>query len=193
MSSTLEVFNIISVIIQIILFVVGIVLILGLTKYLKGLMTKVEDVQKDLNNFKIKLEPLIDDSLQLVKKLNVISDKVEDNIDVVKTTVLKIKDATDKVIEFEQNLQNKIEIPVLDTINTYTAIVKGVKTFFDKLRTGKKDVPAPIAVRNKIDEDDMIFDTGDKTFDNNSIEEEFNDINKELNDVRKKLEEMKKV
>jgi uncharacterized protein YoxC len=192
MSPAVEVLNIISVCVQIILFVAFIVLIVALNKYIKGLMTKIEYLQKDVNAFKVRLEPLIDDSLQLVKKLNSISDKVDDNIDVIKKTVLKVRDATDKIIEFEQNLQNKIEGPVVDTINTYSAVVKGIKTFIERFRFGKR---SDIRGYSGSESDEINFDTEEKPVEvkNNKFEEDFNEINKELNDVRKKLEEMKKV
>ena len=181
MGDTYQILLSISVIIQIILFVAFIVLIFSLTGYVKKLIGKTEELKTDLNNFKVRLEPLIDDTLELVKKLNTISGKVEDNIDTVKKVTERVKDLTEDIYEFKNRLQRKIEPPINDTINFYNALIRGIKVFTEKIKSPKGKTPS----------DNLLFD--DKIDYDVEIKEEYNDINKELNEVRKKLEEMKRV
>jgi uncharacterized protein YoxC len=181
LTDTYQILLSISIIIQIILFIAFIFLVFKLTGYLKKLIGKTEELKDDIGNFKIRLEPLIDDTLELVKKLNAISGKVEENIDTVKKVTDKVKELTDDIYDFKNKLQKKIEPPINDTINFYNAIIKGVKVFTDKLKSPKEKTPS----------DNLLFD--DKIDYDVEIKEEYNDINKELNEVRKKLEEMKKV
>ena len=155
-------------------------------------MFKVEALQDDVNKIKTNLDPLIDDSRKQVIKLNSVFEKIDNNLDVLKGTVDKIRDTVDSVMAFEQKIQSKIESPVLDTVNAYVAIVKGLKVFFEKM-SEKRTKPLlsrhrsvkDTSPKESFEEDEMIFD--------DEIQEEFNDINKELNEVRKKLEEMKRV
>jgi len=186
----MEVLNIISILIQIILFITLIVLVISLFGYTKRLTIKVELLQDDVNKFVSHAEPLIDDTRKFISILHDVTDKVNDNMDVLKGTVERIKNTVDSVLEFEQRIQTKIESPVMDSINTYSAIIKGITVFFERIKENKyktfrKSRPEIESPKGNYNEDDIIFD--------DEIQEEFNDINKELNEVRKKLEEMKKV
>jgi len=126
---------------------------------------------------------LINDSQKLISKLNTISDKVEDNIDIVKNTFESVKGIVEDVAQFERNLKEKIEPPVLNTINTYSAIIKAIRAFIEKFKS----------YHPKATEDKELFDAESGEYSDTDIEGEFKDINKELNEVRKKLEELKKV
>lgn len=149
------------------------------------MMIRIEGLQDDLNKFKMNLQPLIDDSLILVKKLNSISEKVEGNILVGRSVIEKVKEIADNVAGFERRITNRIEMPLMDTINTFAAVIKGIKVFYEKVKSKEPDIPR---IKSKKDEqrDDAIYFSDE-------INEQYNDINKELNEVRKKLEEMKKV
>ena len=181
MSDTYQILSIVSIIIQIVLFIAFIILIFVLTGHVKKLIGKIEELKDDISSFKVRLEPLIDDTLELVKKLNTISGKVEENIDTVKKVTDRIKDITEDIYDFKNKLQRKIEPPINDTINFYNALIRGIKVFTEKIKSPREKLPS----------DNMLFD--DKIDYDVEIKEEYNDINKELNEVRKKLEEMKRV
>jgi len=182
----LEILNIVSVIIQIVLFVALIFVIVSLTKYLKLLMAKVDVLEDDFNKFKTRVDPLIDDSRALIQKINKISDKVDDNFKYVTLTVEKIKDTVEDIVELKERIIRKAEPPIFDTINAFAAIVKGVKTFSDTIKRNR-----PVRKQYPEEDDNLLFDNnGDSEFE---LEKQYDDINKELNEVRKKLEEMKKV
>ncbi len=185
MGDTYQILTSISIIIQIILFIAFIILIFLLSGYVKKLITKTDVLHDDISNFKIKLDPLIDDTIELVKKLNNISEKVEDNIDVLRKATDKIKTMADDIVEFKDRIQRQIEPPINDTIVFYTALIKGIRAFSERL---KHYYPSKRTTKENI-----LFDE-DKKFDYDAeIRGEYDDINKELNEVRKKLEEMKKV
>ncbi|MCE1164537.1 MAG: DUF948 domain-containing protein [Bacteroidetes bacterium] len=185
---TLEILNIVSVIIQIVLFIALIFVIISLTKYLKMLMAKVDVLEDDFNKFKTRVDPLIDDSRALIQKINKISDKVDDNFKYVTLTVEKIKDTVEDIIDFKDRIVRKAEPPIFETINAFAAIVKGVRTFSDTLKRNR-----PAGRHHDSDGDNLLFDSTDNGDSEFELKEQFDDINKELNDVRKKLEEMKKV
>ncbi len=182
----MEILNIVSVIIQIVLFVALIFVIVSLTKYLKLLMAKVDVLEDDFNKFKTRVDPLIDDSRALIQKINKISDKVDDNFKYVTLTIEKIKDMVEDIVELKERIVRKAEPPIFDTINAFAAIVKGVKTFSDTIKRSR-----PVKRHYSEEDDNLLFDNnGDSEFE---LEKQYDDINKELNEVRKKLEEMKKV
>jgi hypothetical protein len=184
---TLEILNIVSVIIQIILFIALIVTVFSLTKYVKLLMVRVDGLQEDLNKFKTSVDPLIEDTRTMIQKINKVSDKVDENFVYVTKTLEKIGNATDDIINFKDKIFRKAEPPILDTISAFAGIVKGVKVFTD---TWKSNRPVR-SQHHHIEDDNLLFDAnGESDFE---LEREYDDINKELNEVRKKLEEMKRV
>lgn len=183
---TLEILNIVSVIIQIILFIALIIAVFSLSNYVKLLMKRVDVLQDDFNKFKVKVDPLIDDTRTMVQKINKISDKVDDNFEYVTKTLDKLRAATDDVINFKDRIIRRAEPPIFDTINAFSAIVKGVKVFTDTWSKNK-----PSRTHYEVEDNNLLFDTNsDSEFE---LDKEYDDINKELNEVRKKLEEMKKV
>lgn len=190
MDTTTSIFLIISVIIQIIVFIAVIFLVLSLIKIIKSLSVRIENLQKDFDDFKVKIEPGIEDGIVLIKKVNRIADNVENNIHKIQEITDKFKDFSEDVIEFGTKLKERIEPPVLDTAITFSAIYKGIKTFFEKLKSTEKLKPS---------EENYLFDSANETGESgisaegSQSKDEFDDINKELNEVRKKLEEMKKV
>ena len=183
---TLEILNIVSVIIQIILFIALIITVVSLTKYVKQLMVRVDGLQEDINKFKTSVDPLIEDTRTMIQKINKVSDKVDENFVYVKKTVEKLGNATDDIINFKDRILRKAEPPIFDTISAFAGIVKGVKVFTDTWKNNR-----PVRTPHHIEEDNLLFDSnGDSDFE---LEKEYDDINKELNEVRKKLEEMKRV
>lgn len=183
---TLEVLNIVSVIIQIILFIALIITVISLTKYVKLLMARVDGLQEDLNKFKLSVEPLIEDTRTMIQKINKVSDKVDENFVYVAKTLEKLRNATDDIIDFKDRILRKAEPPILDTISAFAGIVKGVKVFTDTWKSNR-----PVRTQHHIEEDNLLFDTNSES--DFELEREYDDINKELNEVRKKLEEMKRV
>lgn len=182
----IEILNIVSVVIQIILFISLIFVIISLTKYFKILTRKIESLEEDFNRFRTRVDPLIDDSRAMVQKIIKVSDKIDENFVYVTKTIEKLKSAADDIVEFKTKVMNRVETPVFDTISAFTAIVKGIRAFTDTWKGGKH-----VKSYSYKDNDDLLFDdSGDVEFE---LEKQYDDINKELNEVRKKLEEMKKV
>jgi len=190
LDTTTSIFLIISVIIQIIVFITVILLVVSLIKIIKSLSVRIDSLQKDFDDFKVKIEPGIEDSIVLIKKVNRIADVVENNIHKVEEVTDKFKNFSEEIVDFGSRIKERIEPPVLDTIITISAVYKGLKVFFDKLKNQN---------RTKSQEENFLFDKSVKNDEPQSEEkkdtkeEEIEDINKELNEVRKKLEEMKKV
>ncbi|MCX7833434.1 MAG: hypothetical protein N2490_04410 [Ignavibacteria bacterium] len=191
MDTTTSIFLIISVIIQIIVFLAVIFLVLSLIKIIKSLSARIENLQKDFDDFKVKLEPGIEDGIVLVKKLNKIADTVENNIHKFENVADKFKSFSEDVIEFGSKVKEKIEPPVLDTVTTFTAIFKGVKTFFERLKD--HDKLKSVEENYLFENTESDFGKKQESIESSELKDDFEDINKELNEVRKKLEEMKKV
>ena len=187
MDTTTSIFLNISIIIQIIVFVALIYLVVSLTKIIKGLTSKVDSLQSDFDNFKTKVDPAIDETLILLKKVNKVADKIDDNILTIRSAVDKVKDTSSEIMDFALTVKRRVEPSVMNYVSAFNAFSKGAQVFFNRLKSNPERIEAR--------EQNYLFDEHLENNNDNTIdfESEFNDINKELNEVRKKLEEMKKV
>jgi uncharacterized protein YoxC len=187
LDATTSIFLNISIVIQIVVFISLIYLVVTLTKIIKGLTEKVENLQKDFDGFKTKVDPAVEEALVLLKKVNKVADKIDDNIVTIKSAVDKVKDTSSEIMDFALNVKRRVEPSIIDSVNSFNAFSKGVRVFFDRLKLKRDLAEKP--------EENFLFDEHIENNNDNTIdfESEFTDINKELNEVRKKLEEMKKV
>ncbi len=56
-------------------------------------------------------------------------------IESVRVAVDKIVGIADDVVDFERNLRQTIEEPLVDTLTTFAAVVKGIRVFLDVFRS----------------------------------------------------------
>ncbi|CAN5482586.1 hypothetical protein BH10BAC5_BH10BAC5_24580 [soil metagenome] len=152
---------------------------------------KLDKVEGQVNEIKLKALPAIENINTVVNSVNKIVNVVEENTRVLTNTVEKIDGAVDDIISFEKNIQTKAGIPIMETINSYSALVYGVKTFFNKLgerRTHREYTGGKSAYYE--DPENVYNAHTNSSYQSENMELE--DINKELDLVRKKLEEMRK-
>ncbi|MBS1518788.1 MAG: hypothetical protein JSS91_11930 [Bacteroidetes bacterium] len=138
MEDTVLILQIVINVIIIILFITIIVLMLKISRIFKHISTKMDSIALDSKEIKPKIISAFDKIGMLAENVNKATEKVNENIDVLGTVVERVKDTAESVIEFEQKIQNAIEPPVMDTVNTITAVSVGIKTFFDSWKRSKK-------------------------------------------------------
>lgn len=182
METALQVTQLLTNIIVITLFAGILFVLISLVKYVKKLSVKVDSFSKDLSEVKPKLFETIDKVNFLADSLTIVTKNVNNNIDVLGTVVDKVKDTADSIIEFEQKIQNTVEPPVMDTLNTITAVSIGVKTFFDRLKESRSD--KLVEPEDFHDNDSSEFDESDEFDDyDSSIDNDNIDNNDNIDDI----------
>jgi uncharacterized protein YoxC len=91
-------------------------------------------VETDLKEFNTKAFPVLDNLEVITDKLRNVSENIDDQVELVKDSINSIREIADNVVDFERRVQSRIEEPVLETIGTIAAVLKGVRTFFVRLR-----------------------------------------------------------
>lgn len=160
-------------------------------KQMKKASDKIDELSDSVKKFQTSLDPVIAKTTTFLDTANSITKKVDENMSILSTTTESLKTVADNIVEFEEKLRSKIEPPVMDTITSYTAIVKGVKTFVEKFRAYRSEDKTTYD-----DEYDYEYEEGSNESDeiiyDTKIYKEVEDLNSELNEVRKKIEELKK-
>lgn len=175
MEETIQYLQIATNIVIILLFIGLVILTFILINQAKKVSEKIEGLSSTINDIKPKVLEVVEKAGSLTDNVNKIALKVSDNISVLGTAVDKIKDTVDSVVSFEKKIQEKIEPPVMDTVNTIAAINIGVKTFFDSWKSKKKN-------RIREIEDERL----------ELIEGSLDEVNKELDEVNARLSDLQK-
>lgn len=110
-----------------------IVAIKRIGKAIDNINGAVDNMERHVETIVTKAEPLIDNSLIISNDIKEISGTVKVQAEKIGGIVSSVKDTTDSIIQFEQNVQREVESNVYDTLNLVTSVSKGVKTFLSVL------------------------------------------------------------
>jgi uncharacterized protein YoxC len=91
-------------------------------------------VEHDVKEISARAIPVMENLEVITEKVKNVTETIDEQMDIIKTAVSSIKGIADNVVDFERRIQDRIEEPVLQTVGTAAAIIKGVRTFFTKLR-----------------------------------------------------------
>lgn len=172
MEETIQYLQIITGIIITILFIGLVILVFGLIKTMKSLSAKFEVLSSQMSDLKTKVDPAIVKFGDLTDNVNGVFSKINDNVEILGTVVEKVRDTADDIIKFEKKIQSQIEPPVMDTINTITAVSVGLKTFFDTFKEKSEKRKSYEYLNEKLEDTDEALE---------KVNEELNLINSKLN------------
>jgi uncharacterized protein YoxC len=71
---------------------------------------------------------------EITTNLNQTTQTIQEQVDSVKNAVDKFGYIADDVVDFERRLRVEIETPILETVNTVSAVLKAVRAFLEVLR-----------------------------------------------------------
>jgi uncharacterized protein YoxC len=193
METTFEISVIVLATLQFLLFAGLLVMIMKLIKAIDNVSAKVDSVQNEVKNVSAKVDPVIQNVNNVISTVGSITEKVNDNMSVVKDAVDKLKETADDIMQFEKKIRRNIEPPVMETITTFNAVIKGITTFIGKLK-GLKSIPARSTNGNSQYYGEDEFDEIDEVTDEarSEINRRYEDINKELDEVRSRLSDLKR-
>ena len=71
---------------------------------------------------------------EITTNLNQTTQTVHEQVDGLKNVVAKFSGIADDVVDFERSIRAEIERPILDTVNTVSAVIKATRVFLEVLR-----------------------------------------------------------
>lgn len=102
--------------------------------YLNRITKTMQRIDENLKRMINQLHPLIESSNQLIDRFSNISSDIEKQINTVRRVIDEIKERVSSVLSFERRLQDGIEAPISGLLNNFSAVTKGVTTFWKKYR-----------------------------------------------------------
>jgi uncharacterized protein YoxC len=124
--------------ILVIMEIVALAAVTILCFYIITVLVKVRSIlvvmEHDFKELSAKAIPVFENLEVITDKAKIISENIDEQMDIVKSTILSVKGIADNIADFEQKVQDRIEEPVLETVGTFAAVFKGVRTFIARLR-----------------------------------------------------------
>lgn len=98
---------------------------------LRKLVATIDHEFKEMSSRTI---PILTNLEFITDRFRNVAQQVEDQVDLVKTSLQAIKSAADDVLMLERKVQEKIEAPVVEAASFVAALYRGFRTFFDRMK-----------------------------------------------------------
>jgi uncharacterized protein YoxC len=119
--------------------IVALLCLSALCVYMILVLLRVRDtlgnVEKDVRDITTRALPVLDNMEYITTRIKSITDSIDDQVVAVRDSIASVKQVAENVVEMERKVQERIEGPILDTIALVSAVFKGVRAFFDRVRT----------------------------------------------------------
>jgi uncharacterized protein YoxC len=119
--------------------IVALLCLSALSIYVIIVLLRVRDilnsVEKDFKEMATRVIPVLDNLEFITARVKVISENIDDQVASVRESIASVKQVALNVVELERKVQERIEGPILEGVALTAAVVKGVRTFFDRVRS----------------------------------------------------------
>jgi uncharacterized protein YoxC len=72
---------------------------------------------------------------EITTNLTHVTQSIQSQVEGFQNVVDKIQDVADDVVQFERTIRNEVGSPLIETVATVTALIKGTRAFLDTLRS----------------------------------------------------------
>jgi len=90
--------------------------------------------QENIDEISRSAVPMFENLSAITDKVRSISENVDEEIAVLKSSAESIREMTDDILSFEKKIHREIEGPVMEAFSFVAALVKGVKAFVAKMK-----------------------------------------------------------
>jgi uncharacterized protein YoxC len=113
----------------IILLVCASALCIALIVYLNRITKSIKQIEVKVNDLSTELKPLITSTTELTGRLNDLSDDAREQVDSVKNIITAVQDRVDVILDFEESVRGGLEQPIKGLLKNLSAFYNGVNTF----------------------------------------------------------------
>lgn len=116
-------------------------LLSGVAIYAMVVLVRLRDllmtVDTNLKQVASKAMPTLDNLEAITSKIRNIVENFDEQIAVLKSSVDTLKGVADNVAAFERRVQDAIESPIMEVMNTVGGIIRGFTSFFNRAVGGR--------------------------------------------------------
>ena len=113
---------------------VQVIALISLTALCIYLIVILSGLRRDLSDFVQRARPVLENLAFITEKMRSTAQKIDDHVDIVKSSLNSLKSVADNVLVLEERVQQRLEEPILQVASILGAIVSSVGIFFDRFR-----------------------------------------------------------
>ncbi len=124
------------------LTVVEIIALLSLTAlcvYLIPVLVRFKkvlgEVERDVKEISTRALPILENTEYVTTRLKSIAESIDDQVLTVRDSIASIRQVADNIVELERRVQDRVEGPLLEGISFASAVVRGIRTFLERIRS----------------------------------------------------------
>ncbi len=106
--------------------------------YLIIVLLRVREVltafERDMKEVTARALPVLENMEYITNRVRNITDTIDDQVMIVQESIGSMKEMADNIVALERKVQERVEGPILDTIGFVAAVLKGFRTFLDRVR-----------------------------------------------------------
>ncbi len=121
-------------ILTVILLISASALCVALIYYIYQIVKSVHSISAEIQGLSYRLNPLIESTSVLSRKLSHITDEAESQLQISKSIITDIRERADKILNIETKIRNRVEDSVMPIVKNINAVGVGVGAFWRKLR-----------------------------------------------------------
>lgn len=95
--------------------------------------TLLGSVEHDLKMVSAKAIPVLENLESITDKVKLVTDAVSEQVDSIKDSFASLKEITESLVSFERRIQETIETPVMDTVDTIASVFRGIQNLIERL------------------------------------------------------------
>ncbi|MBK6914918.1 MAG: hypothetical protein IPH11_15145 [Ignavibacteriales bacterium] len=125
-------------ILTVVLLVSASVLCIALIYFVYQIVKSVHSISLNIESLSLRLNPLIESTLNLSNKLHLITSEVDSQLQMTRSMVSIVREHVDKILNVEIKIRDGIENAVIPIFKNVNAIGVGFASFWRNYKAGKQ-------------------------------------------------------
>lgn len=121
--------------------IIVLLLLSGVSIYAIVVLVKLRDllgtIDMNLKQVALRTIPTLENLEVITKKIRVIVENFDEQIAMLKSSVETLKGVADNVAAFERRVQDAIESPIMEVMNSLGGVIRGFTSFFNRAIGGR--------------------------------------------------------
>ena len=93
------------------------------------------EVERDMKEISTRVVPVLENTEYVTTRLKSIAESIDDQVLTVRDSIGSIRQVAENIVDLERRVQDRIEGPLLDGISFASAVVRGIRTFIERVRS----------------------------------------------------------
>ena len=121
--------------------IIVLLLLSGVSVYAIIVLVKLRDllgtIDANVKEVAARAIPTLENLEVITRKIRVIVENFDEQLAMMKSSVETIKSVADNVAAFERRVQDAIESPIMEVMNSLGGVIRGFTSFFNRIIGGR--------------------------------------------------------